>query len=145
MTASQPMPTGADLRQKVWAIAMGGAYSMILYMGIASTPLGDLRACGRLVGFMEATRFNEAVPADGLARGDTDYVLAEPGRVYIAYGDGGSCLGVSVLAGEYRVRWYDPVDGGWTDEGLQALATGDRMFAKPGAIGAEAALYLCTD
>ncbi len=141
----QPTPTGSDLRRKVWAIAMGGGYSMIVFMDIASTPVNDLQVCGRLVQFMEATRFNETSPADSLARGNTDYVLASPGEVYIAYGDSGGSLGVNVQAGDYRVKWYDPVDGDAVDLGVVSLAAGDQTFAKPGAIGSEGALYLATE
>ncbi len=139
-----PLPTGSDLRQKAWAIAMGGAYSMIYGMDIASTPLGDLQICGRLVQFMESTRFSEAAPADNLARGNTDYVLASPANVYLVYGDSGSSLGVNAQAGVYRVKWFDPVDGDWVDQGLQSLASGDRTFSKPGNISGEAVLYLAT-
>ena len=111
----QPLPTGADLRQKIWAIAMGGAYSMLLYMDIASTPVSDLQSCGRLVGFMEATRFNETAPADALARGSTLYVLADPGDVYLVYGDSGGSLGLNMIAGAYDVKWFDAMDGDWVD------------------------------
>ena len=124
---------------------MGGGYSMYLAMDIASTPVNDLQICGRLVQFMEATRFNETSPNDGLARGNTDYVLASPGNVYIVYGDTGHSLGVHVQAGDYRVKWYDPTDGDWVDEGVQSLAAGDHEFPKPAAIGSEAALVLATE
>jgi CubicO group peptidase (beta-lactamase class C family) len=137
-----PLSTGSVLRQKVWAIAMGGAYSMILGMDIASTSVSDLEICGRLVQFMEATRFNETVPYDSLARGNTDYVLASPGNVYIAYGDSGGSLGVNVQAGTYSVRWYDPADGEWVHLGILTLPAGDQTFTKPGVIAGEAALYL---
>ncbi len=139
----QPLPTGADLRQKVWAIAMGGAYSMLLYMDIASTSVSDLQTCGRLVGFMEATYFNETAPADALARGNTRYVLADPGDVYLAYGDSGTSLGLSIVAGTYDVKWFDAIDGDWSDSGRQTIGTGDQTFTKPADIGAEAVLYLC--
>ena len=138
----QPQPTGSNLRQKVWAIGMGGAYSMILFMDIAGTPVSDLQICGRLVNFMQAARFNETRPYDSLARGNTDYVLADPGDVYIAYGDAGSSLGINIQAGDYRVRWYDPVDGDWVDQGTQTLAGGDRTFTKPGGISSEAVVLL---
>ena len=137
--------TGAALRQKAWAAAMGGAYSMWLWMDIASTPVSDLQICGRLVGFMESTRFYETQPYDSLARGNTDYVLADPGNVYIVYGDSGTSLGVNIIAGNYFVKWFDPVDGDWVDEGSQTLTAGDNTFTKPGAISSEAALYLELD
>ncbi len=138
----QPLPTGADLRQKVWAIAMGGAYSMLLYMDIASTSVSDLQTCGHLVGFMEATRFNETAPADALARGNTLYVLADPGEVYLAYGDSGVSLGLNMIAGAYDVKWFDTIDGDLVDSGRRTVGTGDQTFAKPAGIGAEAVLYL---
>ncbi len=135
--------SGAVLREKVWSIAMGGGYSMILGMDIASTPLGDLEICGRLVGFMEATRFNEAAPHDELAGGDTDYVLARPGEVYIAYGNGGDGFGLSMLAGNYTVKWYDAGTGSWVDQGTRAVSSaGSQLFAKPSAFAGDAALYI---
>jgi hypothetical protein len=138
----QPMPTGAELRQKIWAIAMGGAYSMILFMDIASTPVSDLQTCGRLVQFMEATRFNETSPHDELARGDTDYVLADPGRVYIAYGDAADSVGLEVLAGRYRIGWYDVQKGRWAEAGIWDLPSGEQVFGRPEDFGEKAALYL---
>ncbi len=134
--------TGDSLRQKIWAIAMGGGYSMILGMDIASTPVEDLRICGRLVRFMEATRFNLTSPRDDLARGDTDYVLAAPGHVYIAYADSGGKLGLLVTAGSYRLRWFDPVKGNWVVGGDRDLKAGEMAFAKPAGFADEAVLYL---
>jgi len=134
--------TGAALRQKAWAAAMGGAYSMWLWMDIASTPVSDLEICGRVVEFMESTRFYETQPYDSLARGSTDYVLAYPGNVYIVYGDSGTSLGVNVQAGTYNVKWFDTIDGDWSDQGSQTLSAGDQYFTKPGGIGTEAVVYL---
>jgi len=135
--------TGAELRQKLWAIATGGAYSMVLGMDIASTPTADLQACGWLVRFMESTRFNEAVPHDDLARNDTDYVLAGPGEVYIAYGDAGEDFGLSMTPGNYAVRWYNPAAGTWIDQASRAVAAaGAQLFTKPSAFSSDAALYV---
>jgi|GEM_PF-1009529 len=134
--------TGDVLRRKIWAIAFGGGYSMILGMDIASTPAADLEACGRLVRFMEATRFHETAPRDDLRRGHTDYVLADPGNVYLAWADDGDSLGLALVAGSYRIRWYDPLNGNWADEGCQTLPAGDRAFRKPAGMGGEVALVL---
>ncbi|MBI4580786.1 MAG: hypothetical protein HY718_13850 [Planctomycetes bacterium] len=134
--------TGATLRRKLWAIALGSAYAMVLDMDIASTPLADLQDCGRLVAFMQAARCNETVPHDELAREATDYVLADPGSVYIAYSDTGGRLAVLMTAGRYRVRWYDPASGNWTDQGVRAVSDGAQTFASPWDDGIEAAVYL---
>ncbi|MEE9297266.1 MAG: hypothetical protein V3W34_20185 [Phycisphaerae bacterium] len=138
--------TGRELRKKIWAIAMAGAYSMIFRMDIATTPLEDLRACGRLVRFMESTRFNEMSPSDELARGDTDYVLAAPGTAYIVYADSGDRLGLMGLEGTYSSKWFDPLCGNWLDGGIATLQTGEWTFPKPASIGDEAVLYIeaCT-
>jgi hypothetical protein len=77
-----------------------------------------------------------------LARGNTDYVLASPGNVYIVYGDAGTSLGVNVVAGTYYVEWFDPIDGDWVYSGTQVLTAGDQTITKPGSIGDEAVLYL---
>ncbi len=134
--------TGDSLRRKIWAIAMGGGYSMILGMDIESTPVADLQACGHLVRFMESTRFNRTSPRDDLARGDTDYVLAAPGQVYVAYGDSGGRLGLNLSAGRYRVRWFNPRNGGWADEEDRSLADGEQRFSRPASFSDEAVLYL---
>jgi hypothetical protein len=47
--------------------------------------------------------------------------------------------------GTYNVKWYDPVDGDWVDQGSQAFSAGDNTFTKPGNISAEAALYLAVE
>lgn len=92
--------------------------------------------------FRESTKINKTVCRDDLARGDTDYVLADPGNVYIVYGDAGSSLGLNIQAGTYRIKWFDPVDGDEVDQGSQILTGGDKTFTKPASIGLEAALYL---
>jgi CubicO group peptidase (beta-lactamase class C family) len=136
---------GETLERKIWAIALAGGYSMILGMDIASTPVSDLEACGRLVRFMEATRFTETTPHDELARGDTRYVLAEPGKTYIAYGESGQSLGLAMPAGRYHVRWYDPRAGVWIDAGMWTAAGGEATFTKPAAIQREMALYVVSE
>lgn len=135
--------TGMELQRKLWAIATGGAYAMVLGMDIESTDLADLQTCGRLVRFMEATRFNETVPRDDLAAAGTGYVLANPGRVYIAYGESASALGVQMLPGNYEASWYDPASGAWITGGRRPVtAAGVQQFTKPAGIGQDVALYL---
>ncbi|HON64888.1 MAG TPA: hypothetical protein PLS23_00225 [Phycisphaerae bacterium] len=143
MAEFAPLSTGLELQRKIWAVAMGGGYSMILEMDIVSTPVSDLETCGRLVRFMEATRFNVAAPHDELAANDTDYVLAAPGLVYLAYGEGGSRYGLQMLRGNYLVKWYDPAGGAWIDAGSRAVPVfGVQVFDKPAAVPGDAALYV---
>lgn len=138
------------VRKWNWASIMGGASAVqVIEMGRASDPSNwndpnKYDDCARLMDFMESIRLNETSPRDELARGSTDYVLANPGAVYIAYGDSGDSLGINLEAGNYLVQWYDPVDGDWIDEGIQQLSTGDQTFIKPAGISDEAVLYLAS-
>ena len=140
--------TRTTVRQWNWASIMGGASAVqVLWMGRASDPADwntqdKYDDCARLMDFMESTNLNVTTCRDDLARGDTDYVLADPGNVYILYGDTGTSLGVNIVAGDYSVKWFDPIDGDWVDEGIQTLTAGDKTFTKPGAIGAEGTLLL---
>ena len=136
------------VRKLNWASIMGGASAVqVLGMGRASDPCNwndpqKYDDCARLTEFMESIRLNETSPRDDLARGSTDYVLANPGEVYLAYGDSGSSLGVNVEAGNYLVQWYDPVDCDRICEGVRQLSAGDQSFIKPTGIGDEAVIYL---
>lgn len=149
--ANHANQTRTTVRLWSWASIMGGASAVqVLWMGRASDPaawneVGKYDDCARLTDFMESTNINQTTCHDDLARGNTDYVLADPGNVYIVYGDSGTSLGVNVQAGDYFVKWFDPVDGDWVDEGSQTLTAGDKTFTKPGVIGSEAALYLEVD
>ncbi|NLX15138.1 MAG: hypothetical protein GXY44_16020 [Phycisphaerales bacterium] len=137
--------TGAQLRHSIWSIALGGGYSMVLGMDIASTTIEDLKACGRLVGFMEATRFNETSPRNDLKRAGTMYVLADPGNVYLAYGLDVDGLSLLMEEGIYAIRWYNPINGQWVDAGRQAVQAGPQRFVKPSGIDGELVLYIADE
>jgi hypothetical protein len=118
---------------------MGGAYIMILGMDVAGTPLGDLQDCGRLVQFMESTSFSLMAPHDELAHGGTQYVLACPGRAYIAYASQQTPrIGLRAMTpGIYRFRWFDCVSGRSVTRGRVSVSGGDQVWAKPSGIGDE--------
>ena len=48
------------------------------------------------------------------AHGNAHYCLAEPGSLYLVYlPKGGSCtLDLAAAAGEFRVAWFNPREGG---------------------------------
>ena len=137
------MGTGAELRKKLWASAMGGAYAMVLDMDIATTPVEDLYACGRLVRFMESTNFTEMVPHDELALGDTQCVLAHPGESYLAYAPDADTIGLREPGpGLYRMTWLDCATGQLINRTGGQEAESDALWDKPQGIGREVALYL---
>lgn len=137
--------SGKTARLKNWAIAMGGAYVMILFMDIESTATSDLVDLGRLSEFMESTNFNDMAPHDELALSDTQYVLASPGDSYIAYtSDYSSGMGlIGMEAGEYTFKWFDPQSGNAMLVENVVVEAGDRTWARPAEItGNEVAVYL---
>lgn len=137
--------TGREARTKHWAAALGGAYVMVLGWDVVSTPMEDLEDCGRVVEFMEGTRFVEGRPRPDLAYGSTRYLLGAPGEFYIAYTDrGGEFLGVrDAPAGTYDLTWFDPATGERTQSLGVALPGGDTTFPAPaGTIGAESVIYV---
>jgi len=136
--------TGAESRKKCWACVMGGAYVMILGMDIATTEKIDLEDCGRLVRFFESTNFNEMSPHDELRFAGTQYVLARPGKSYIAYAPQlqGKIGLKNTRAGIYKISWYDCVTSKEVTQEEVNVTGGDQMWDKPSSIGSELAVYI---
>ncbi|MBW2699235.1 MAG: serine hydrolase, partial [Deltaproteobacteria bacterium] len=136
--------TGATLRQNNWACAMGGTYVMVLGMDIAGTASSDLGGMRILQEFFESTDFSTMAPHDELAHGGTRWVLAEPGRSYIAYANNPSGdLGLSSLSsGTYDMSWVDCVSGTRVEQTGVALAGGDRTWPTPAGLGGELAVWV---
>ncbi|KPK51015.1 MAG: hypothetical protein AMK72_00640 [Planctomycetes bacterium SM23_25] len=132
----------SDLRQANWAIAMGGAYVMVFEMDIASTKSSDLEDCGRLVQFFESTAINRMAPHDELAAGGTQYVLADPGRSYVAYSaKHGGKMGLKGLpAGSYDLTWFDCAAGNRVERRGVSVAAGEQVWEVPAGLGAEVAV-----
>ena len=136
--------TGATARIKNWAIAMGGAYAMAIGWDIASTPVGTLEDCGRLVTFMKLTNFNQMAPHDELSHGGTNYTLANPGESYIAYASALSGdIGLkNMTADAYEFTWFDVTDGTSVAQVGVKVAAGDQTWSRPAGIGDELAVYI---
>jgi hypothetical protein len=144
MSEAADWGTGAESRKKCWACAMAGAYVMILEMDIATTAKSDLEDCGRLVRFFESTDFNQMSPHDELGFAGTQYVLARPGRSYIAYASKlqGKIGLKNIAAGVYKFRWFDCATGSEVTKENVTVAGGDQSWEKPGGIGGELAVYI---
>jgi hypothetical protein len=136
--------TGETARKNTWACAMGGAYVMVLGMDIAGTSVNDLEDCGRLVRFFESTDFAAMAPHDDLAHSATQYVLARPGRSYIAYSAAATGpLGLKAMtAGTYTLTWLDCASGRRVVQAGVAVPDGDQAWAPPTGLGGEVALYV---
>ena len=143
MSEATEWGTGAAARHKAWASALGGAYVMGLGMDIASTPVSDLNDLGRLRTFMESTNFDTMSPRDDLSFGATEWVLANPGTSFIAYGRNATdSLGLAELPqGEYTLHWLDTVSGDSEVQTDVPSPGGNTSFDKPAGFGTEVALY----
>ncbi len=144
MSEAADYGTGTEARRKSWACAMAGAYVMILEMDIASTATSDLRDCGRLVRFFESTDFNQMSPHDELKFAGTQYVLARPGRSYIAYASKlqGKIGLKNTAAGVYKFHWFDCATGSEVVKENVTVAGGNQSWDIPGGIGSELAVYI---
>ena len=136
--------TAEEARQKIWSVAMAGAYVMAYEMDIASTSKRDLEDCGRLVRFMQNTEFSSMEPRDELATGDTLYVMAKEGNSYIAYSPTArDSMGVKKLTpGSYELRWMDVADGLEVTQVVDLQEFGEVTWAIPGGLGTEVVLHL---
>ncbi len=54
---------------------------------------------------------------DGLTSASDDFVLAAPGQYYAIYLPNGGTTNVTLLSGTYQVKWYDPRNGGFLQDG----------------------------
>ena len=77
--------------------------------------------------FQRHLPFWEMWPANDLADGRGAYVFAKEGEIYAVYMPEAHRTQMTLAAGEYRLRWYDPRNGG-------ALKTGDSPTVKVGEI-----------
>jgi CubicO group peptidase (beta-lactamase class C family) len=134
----------AGMRRHAWGSAMAGVMPMLLQMDIAGTPVEALQQCRILQRFFESTDFHAMSPHDELKHTETSYVLADPGRSYLAYGENVATeLGVSRLpVGKCTVTWLDCVTGRTMTEQHQFSAPGARSFRKPAQLGSECAIWI---
>lgn len=141
-TATRTDPDG--MRSHAWSVAMGGLMPMLLGMDIANTPVEALRQCRYLQQFFERTDFYRMAPHDELKHAETRYVLADPGRSYIAYADSlANTLGITDLpTGRCEVAWLDCRSGRTTEERHTLAHAGDHAFDKPPDFGPECAAWI---
>jgi hypothetical protein len=142
---STAMRTDTDgMRRHAWAVAMGGLMPMLLRMDIANTRRKALQQCRSMQQFFEAADFWTMAPHDELAHADTKYVLADPGRSYIAYADDAKRqLGIRGLpAGRCSVDWLDCKTGRTLSQRHILIPHGDRAFNKPDEFGPECAAWI---
>ena len=76
---------GSQSRKYMWSCAMTGMHCLEAYHHSDDSPDAILREDGYINRFMERTVVHTMKPHDELAAGSTRWVLANPGKAYIAY------------------------------------------------------------
>ena len=70
-------------------------------------------------------------PVAGAENSAREWVLADPGRSYLAYATGGAPVSLDLTDGTYSARWIDPADGSIQDTG-ESTGGGTKQFSAPG-------------
>lgn len=130
-------------RRHAWTVAMAGLMPMMLQMDIAGTPPQLLAQCRVLQRFFESTDFPLLAPHDELRAAATRYVLADPGRSYIAYTSAAGAVGLQGLpAGRCRVTWVECRTGRTLEQEQTLSGEGVREFVRPANFGDETAAWV---
>ena len=135
--------TGPRSRKYMWACAMTGMHCLEAYHHADDTPDEILREDGYINRFLERTPIHTMRPHDELASGSTKWVLANPGRSYVAYTyDYAGPMGVTGLAaGTYQVTWLDTVNGRERRQQVN-VEESEATLSKPAGFGQELAVFL---
>ena len=108
----------AASRKSWWSVYLGGAI-WETYLPVAeSYSVHDTvwRELARTRRFMEAIPAARMIPANGIVRRGTAFVLAEGSAIYALYLPEGGAIEVELPASnEYRLEWFDPAAGGVAD------------------------------
>ena len=135
---------GMQARRYLWSCAMTGMHNLEAYISADKSSDETLKQFGFINQFMEQTDFYNMIPRDDLAAGSTNWVLASPGKSYIAYTyEYKDAMGIkSLWAGKYDLTWMD------TETGMQVLEKNvtvdwqDATWEKPAALGEELVLFV---
>lgn len=146
VTWEGPDKLNADgVRRGVWGVAMAGG--IVNYAEQFDRIYGNgqgARHVANLIRFFASTDFQQMSPHDELGFNGTEYVLAHPGRSYIAYSSQleGKIGLKNTAAGVYKFCWFDCITGSEVTKENVTVAGGDQSWDKPGGIGNELALYI---
>jgi len=91
--------------------------------------------CRYLLDFFKKNKipFHETENHDELVN-DTNYCLADPGKLYIVYlKNGKGNINLSDAKGNFQIRWYDPGNGGNLQKGKIENVVGRKIVKLSGA------------
>ena len=122
-----------EMRKRAWTAAVRGQYVTFAHSGTAGidgravdAQFADspgARQMTLLADFFEQTRYFDLLPhhrvvgGAGLALQLVPYRAEEPiGVEYIVYAEKPGTIELAMPRHEYKVSWYNPIDGSWLDE-----------------------------
>ncbi len=119
-----PARSADNRRRLAWEMAMAGGYQTTgeranepgqggWITGLGNDKMTMLKGYAHMVEFFTGFEWWKCDPAEGVA--DGALALAEPGRQYAVYLPKGGAAAVTLPAGAYRARWFDPRAGAWKD------------------------------
>lgn len=139
--------SGKRSRTYMWSCAMTRTHCLEAYHHAHDPEPGALFEDGLLSSFMEQTDYQHMEPRNDLKYGDTNWVLANPGKSYIIYSyDCEGSMGLKQMKeGVYNLTWMDTASGETVTQYNVAVEWGNRGFKKPGTLEKEVVVYITND
>ena len=120
----------ALLRRMCWTILASGGNFHVEDAEPASNPFGVVENIRR---FLEQSGwfFVEAAPNRGLITSGGGYCMAQVGTEYVCYFPTGGTKRLSLAAGRYNQRWWNPTQGGFFNVATFTHPGGERTLNPP--------------
>jgi hypothetical protein len=128
-------------KQTLWGNYMGGGAGVEWYFGYQNT-FGDVQSEDWTVAeplwnmthyamdfFQTYLPFAEMEPDNNLTSVSGDYCFYKAGQVYAVYLPSGGTTDISLPAGSYTVKWYNPRSGGALQDGSVTTLQGPGSFS----------------
>ena len=128
-------------KQALWGNYMGGGAGVEWYWGYQGT-FGDIQSEDWTVAeplwnmtkyamdfFQTYLPFAEMEPDNSLTSSTSDYCFYKAGQVYAVYLPSGGTTDISLPAGSYTVKWYNPRSGGALQDGSVTAIEGPGSFS----------------
>jgi hypothetical protein len=65
--------------------------------------------------FLKDVKWWTMSPHDELKTSGNAWIIADPGKEYVAFSESGSSFSLNLSAGTYQYRWYDPTNGNYNN------------------------------
>ncbi|MHC4716283.1 MAG: Calx-beta domain-containing protein, partial [Planctomycetota bacterium] len=122
-------------KDALWGNLTGGGAGVEWYFGYQDT-FGDVQSEDFAVAqplwedtaialdFFQTYVPFEAMAPDNALTAAADYVLADPGQTYVVYLPNGGTTNITLPAGTFDIKWYDPRVGGSLQDGTVTSVSG---------------------